>query len=249
MGNDRKTALLLLLAGALFAASVRADLEVNDRTDTVELTDGTEIYCVVLMVADKGALIVEGDGKDKQQQRLIPKDQIAKISHGKAKGTVSGLQTDTELARKVIQGNGFRQETKAKANKDDVKAPQGAIGPVTLESAKLTEVDKGLPVPTSKLTAQELRDSYLSRFPALKQSAQGLLGNDRAVQVLDQAMKGDPLVRRQVEGFLSLVLSGAQQPSFEAPTGTAPVRNPKAPLKKPRKPEDGAGVPPKPPGN
>src|SRR4029079_12346935 len=108
----------------------------------------------------------------------------------------------TELARKVIQGNGYRQEAKAKPH-DDITAPQGPIGPVSLQSAKLTEADKGVPVPTSKITPQELRDSYLSRFPDLMVATQGLLGGDRAVQVLDQAMKGDPLVRRQVEGFLN----------------------------------------------
>src|SRR5207249_2593340 len=105
----------------------------------------------------------------------------------------------------------------------------------SLESAKLTDFDKGVPVPTSKLSAQELRDAYLSRFPDLKVAIQGLLGNDRAVQVIDQAMKGDPLVRRQVEGFLNLVLSGGAQTSIAE--SIAPARPIKSPLKKPRKPE------------
>ncbi len=248
--RTRAADLFVLLLAFLLCGAARADLEVNDRTDTVELVDGTIIDCVVLMVADKGALIVEGDAKDKEhrRQRLIPKDQIAHITHGKAKGSISGYQTDTELARKVIQGNGYRQELKTKPRSDEVKGPQGPVGPISLESAKLTDEDKGIPVPSTKLTAQELRDSYFSRFPELKTSTQGLLGNDRAGQVLDQAMKGDPLVRRQVEGFLSLVLSGATQAS--SAEAVTPVKNAKPP-KKPRKEGDTppAKQPGKPGGN
>ncbi len=210
--------LILLFAAAAFPA--RADLEVNGRVDKIVLTDGTEIECVILMVADNGALIVESDPKDKtvKKQRLIPKSQIAKVIHGEANGTISGFQTDTELCRKVVQGTGFRkEETKKTIDKDNLKAPTTAYDPETLAKLHLNK-DLNTPVPTSKLSSQELRDAYLSRFPALKDTTQTLLGTDRAVQVLDAALKGDPLVRRQVEGFLNLVVSQNTAPAAAAAT-------------------------------
>jgi hypothetical protein len=225
-------------------ASARADLEVNGRVDKVVLTDGTEIECVVVMVAENGALIVEGDPKDKsaRRQRLIPKDQIAKIIHGEANGKIDGFQTDTELCRKVVQGTGFRkEEAKSKVDKDNIKAPTTAISPEELARLKLNKELAG-PVPESKLSTQALRDAYVSRFPALKDTTQSLLGNDRAMQVLDQAVKGDPLVRRQVESFLSLVL--AQNAAPAVAESVAPLKSLKPIKPKKNRKDDGDGSTP-----
>ena len=238
----------LLVLCAMLALPVRADLEYNGRVDKVVLTDGTEIECIVLMEADGGALIVEGDPQDKsaRKQRLIPKSQIAKIVRGEANGTISGFQTDTELCRKVVQGSGFRKEDTSKktVDKDNVRAPTTAYDPETLAKLKLNK-DLNTPVPTSKLTSQELRDAYLSRFPALKDTSQALLGNDRAVQVLDQALKGDPLVRRQVEGFLNLVVSQTAAPAAVAPETVSPTKSAR-PIK-PKKTRPDAEAAPKDP--
>jgi hypothetical protein len=241
-GSGLLTALGCMLLFIAFSA--RADLEVNARVDKVVLTDGTVIECVVLMVAENGALIVEGDPKDKasRRQRLIPKNEISKIVRGEANGTISGYQTDTELCHKVIQGTGFRKEEPKKViDKDNVKAPTTAYDPETLAKLKLNK-DLAEPVPSSKLTPQELRDAYLSRFPALKETAQALLGNDRALQVLDQAVKGDPLVRRQVEGFLNLVVSQNAAPAAIEAVMPNKVTRPIKP-KKPRRDEADVSAP------
>jgi hypothetical protein len=240
----RAKSLVVLLCALCCFSPARADLEVNGRVDKVVLTDGTEIECVVLMVADSGALIVESDPKDKsaRRQRLIPKNQIAKIIHGEVSGKIDGFQTDTEQCHKVVQGTGFRkEEPKSKVDKDNLKAPTTAISPEDLARLKLKKELAG-PVPESKLTTQALRDAYLSRFPALKDTTQSLLGNDRAMQVLDQAVKGDPLVRRQVEGFLNLVLAQNSAPAVAETT--APPKTLKPIKQKKIRNNEGEGNPP-----
>ena len=234
----------------LASFSVRADLEVNGRVDKIELTDGTVIECVVVMEAANGALILEGDPKDKaaRRQRLIPKNQIVRIIHGEANGKIDGFQTDTEQCRKVVQGTGFRkEEPKSKVDKESIKAPTTAISADELARLKLKK-DLNGPVPESKLTPQALRDAYVSRFPALKDMTQSLLGTDRAVQVLDQAEKGDPLVRRQVEGFLNLVLAQNSAPAV-AEAAAPPKPNRVKPKKLRKDDADPATNPTPPPAN
>ena len=224
----------VVCVATLLAPLAHADLEVNSRKDVIELTDGTEIVCVVLMVAAKGALIVETDPDDKEKtrQRLIPRDQIAKIKNGKAEGTISGFQTDGELAHKVIQGTGYRQEAKAKTPaKGDVAKGPAPAGPLSLESAKIKKTESDVELAVTKLSPSDLRDAYLARFPELRPMTQGLLGNERATQLIDQAIKGDPLVRKQVEGFLNLVLAGSNQ-AVPEPAAPAPVRAQKVQKKK-----------------
>ena len=92
---------------------------------------------------------------------------------------------------------------------------------------------------TGKLGARELAEAYLSRFPALKTAAKNLIGLDQTAQLMDQAQKGEPLMRKQVETFIRLVLnsnSGALDEKEAAPLPQAaqqvlltPNKNPAAP--------------------
>lgn len=204
----------LLLAVCLPPLAVRADLEVNVRTDKVVLKDGTEIDCIVLAVTPRAVLIVEPDPKDpeKTRQRVIPSAQVEKIVRGDANGSTTGFQTQIERAQKVIQGVGYRREEAT--SKDEAKGPQAPTSgdPVVLGKAAKLAVDAKSAKTTGQLNARDLTGAYLSRFPALKAAAQSLIGLDKLAPLMEQAQQGDALARKQVEGFLKLVLSSSYVP-------------------------------------
>ena len=214
------------------APSVYADLQVNLRIDKVILKDGTEIECIVLMVTSKAVLIAETDPADptKARQRVIPADTVEKIIRGEAVGEVTGFHTDKELLQKVIQGSGFRKEEAPAA-----KEQKGPLGPKANEAEKEGR-GKHVARPTdaqpstSKIGAKELADAYLSRFPALKTAAQNLIGLVQTPQLIEQAQKGDPLVRKQVVAFLLLVLNSNAGMPDEKNAAPAAKTPPPAPL-------------------
>jgi len=222
---------------ALSSAHTRthADLQTDQRIDKVVLKDGTEIECMVLMVTRRGALIVEQDPKDKDQtrERIIPNDQIERIDRGESDGTTAGFQTAKDLAHKVIRGSGFRKTEKKKDKKDE-EAEKKPVGNPTLVmgKAKTISTHPTGTASTGKLTAQDISNSYLSRFPVLKSTAQTLIGSDRLPQLIELAQKGDPLARKQVEGFLKLFLGGDNSALNEKPQVAAPQKT-----QKPARPE------------
>jgi|GEM_PF-6689963 len=231
--------------------SACADLQVQVRKDTVKLKDGTEIQCIVLAVTAKGVLIVETDPEDEEatRQRIIPAADVAEILRGEAEGAVAGFQTEHELARKVIQGTGYRKE-EAPSKSD--KVAKGGKGkekePKTPKVAEKTAptpaepsvprnlkpaVEAAAPGPVSKLSAKELSEAYAARFPELKLQAQALLGMDRATQILDMAQKGDVPARAEAESFMKLFMPPDTSTLSEnkvvvAPTGTRRPRRPSA---------------------
>jgi hypothetical protein len=235
--------LFFAVALSLLCLSACADLEVNVRQDKVVLKDGTEIECIVLVVTSKGVLIVEPDPKEpeKTRQRIVPAEQVQKIVRGEPDGTVTGFQTEAELAHKVIQGTGFRkpEPSKPKTAKPDTLA--GPQVPVKIEpkSGKASLLTAGsAQASNSKLAARDLGDTYLSRFPVLKNAAQSLLGLERVAPLIESAQKGDPLARRQVESFLKLFLRDASALNEKAAANTGqpvkPVKQPK-PTRAPEK--------------
>jgi hypothetical protein len=219
-----------LLLAVSTAPLARADLQVNLRTDTVVLNDGTRIECIVLMVTSKGVLIVEPDpaDKDKTRQRVIDAAEVKEVLPGQPDGSVTGFQTDTERAHKVIQGAGFRKEEPKKTAQADPKSTAGNAGvqapkaPQDTGNAVKVTADKTPLGAASKLTAKEIADAYMARFPMLKSAAQNLLGLERVPFLIEQAQKGDPLARRQVEGFLKLFLTDGSQLA-EKPAASAPI--------------------------
>ncbi len=242
--------LAFLLTVAVLAVGVAprraaADLEVSVRVDKVTLKDGTEVECIVLMVTAKGVLIVESDPKEpeKTRQRVIPAEQVESIVHGERDGAVTGLQTETEETQKVVQGTGFRKPSKTKKDAKEGKdakdggtpKPPGVIQGLKADKVTTVKIDdpKG-PVPASKLAARDLSDAYLSRFPVLKSSAQNLLGLDRVPQLIEQAQKGDPLARKQVESFLKMFLPADTTSLAEKPV--AAQAKPKPPRNTRREP-------------
>jgi hypothetical protein len=241
----RSLLVLVVLLAAIFAAPIaHADLQVNVRTDVVVLKDGTKIECIVLMQTSRGVLIVEADPKDKDKtrQRMIPADEVQEVIAGEADGSVAGFQTDFELTHKVIQGTGFRKEDPKKDPKD-VKNPKDPKNPVAttpqppknpLDPADNPNAIKVIPDqvplgPGSKFNSRELSDAYLSRFPMLKSAAQNLMGLERVPHLIEQAQKGDPLARRQVEGFLRLFLTDESQLTEKTTASTTPGVKPAKP--------------------
>jgi hypothetical protein len=241
----------ILFVALLAAPSALADLQVNVRTDVVVLTDGTRIECIVLMVTGRGVLIVEQDPEDKEKtrQRVIPAADVKDVINGKAEGMVTGFQTEFELTHKVIQGSGFRKETSKKVAKKDPKdpntpqTPPKKFDPADTGNAVKVTPDKTPVAPGSKVNPRELSEAYLSRFPVLKSAAQNLIGLDKIPQLIEAAQKGDPLARRQVEGFLKIFLTDSSQlverPAVQAPVGPGvkPPRQPRQPRSKPITPE------------
>lgn len=212
--EQRTSGFAMLLLIAVFSGSVRADIEVNHRKDKVVLVDGTEVECLVLMETTTGVLIVEADPADEEKtcQRIIPLEKVSKVVHGKPDGRIAGFQTETKLAHKVVQGTGFRKEESSTSK--DTAAPAGPAGSwaqspaITLGNGLSAEGSTS----TSALSSKELQDAYMSRFPALKDTASALLGPDGTTQLFDQAQKGDPLVRKQLENFLGLFVKPDAQP-------------------------------------
>lgn len=229
-----KRLLPIFLTALLAAMPAHADLQVNLRKDTVTLNDGTEIECIVLMVTKKAVMVVEADpeNKEKTRQRIIPRETVEKIEYGESDGSVAGFQTDTELARKVVQGIGFRNEEKAakKEEKPATPANPNAVQPLAMgKASKIATEGPAINAAVSKFTARELTDAYFSRFPILKSSAQAMLGADRVPQLIEQAQKGDPLARRQVETFLKLCVQSDTSSLNEKAQQATPSKSAKPP--------------------
>jgi len=228
-----RIAVLLILCAALWVSPAHADLEVNVRKDTVTLTDGTVIPCIILVVTEKAVLVVETDPEDSEvrRQRAIPRHVIKSIERGESDGATEGLQTESALARKVIAGTGFRDEEgpktkEPKEKKTDKKDPndktvvtdkkpkqkpvaEGPVGPGKngiVFSGKATKLTAEGVAGTIKGSPKDMADAYLQRFPALRDAAQSFLGADRLPQTFEQIQKGDGPVRAQAESFLGVFM-------------------------------------------
>lgn len=231
---SRYVLLCLSLCAALSVAPAHADLEINLRQDTITLTDGTVIPCIILVITEKAVLVVETDPEDSEarRQRAIPRHVISKIERGEHDGATEGLQTESLLARKVISGTGFRDEESPKAKEpkaknDDKKDPNDktatpvkkpketkpvATGPVgpgktgIVFSGKATKLATEATAGTIKGSPKDMADAYLQRFPALRDAAQSFLGSERLPQAFEQIQKGDGPVRSQAESFLGVFM-------------------------------------------
>jgi hypothetical protein len=220
----RGVSALVFSTTAALCYSARADLQVNHRKDKVVLVDGTEIVCLVLMETKSGVLIVEADPKDKEKtrQRVISNDQVSKVIHGKPDGTIAGFQTEAELAHKVVQGTGFRKE---ESDEPKINTSVAGWGQAQGTSGEKPVVANN--VPQSALSPKELQEAYMARFPGLKDASSALLGNERTTQLIEQALKGDPLVRKEMENFLGLFVKTETKPAApEADTSITPSARP-----------------------
>ncbi|MCZ7649308.1 MAG: hypothetical protein M5U26_29300 [Planctomycetota bacterium] len=240
---SRLAAALLGLALALCAgqARVRADLEVNTRKDLVTLKDGTEIECIVLMESPRAVMVVvknPDDPEGKPIQKVIPAEQVAKIERGKWEGTVQGFQTTQEQTQKVVQGSGYRKVEK-KEKDDGPVVPVGRIGKVDADTTLLPGPTTPQPklISNTKLDPRQVSDAYLTKYPALVEISELMLGSSKQAEGLfKKAMDGDPEVRKQLESYLNLFLTEPAQAPAVTPGAPAPGK-PAGPQKVPAKPE------------
>lgn len=193
----------------LATGTTYADLKAFVGSDEVELKDGTRIPCLVLMESARGVLIILRDpekGEDAYRQQFIPSDQIARVNRGNKQGDTRTFQTDMELARKVIQGSGYRPAQEAKPVEPVI--PTGPIAPVAAPAAT-KPVSSPPATGTGALPAKDLADAYLQRFPELEAASEQLLGGrNQLTQELEKAMT-DPTFRQEAERMLSLFLQVA----------------------------------------
>ena len=220
-----------LAAGLFCAASARADLQVDLRRDVVELVDGTRIECIVLIETRRGVLVAVADPKREggSKQEFIPADKIRKITRGEGNGQMQGFQTEVELCQKVIQGTGFRPPQPATKKDETPVVPAGPIQPAQpVNPAQPAPAQPLTNRPAPKLSPKELTSAYFSRFPALREAAEQLLGGSANLQeTLQRSFEGDPGAREQLEKFLELYLQSSipAAPAAGEPT----VRKPEAP--------------------
>ncbi|MBI3829613.1 MAG: hypothetical protein HY291_08855 [Planctomycetes bacterium] len=234
----------LLTLAAVLAVPVHADLQVNLRKDKVELTDGTVIECIVLMETDKSVMIAvkDPDKEDGVIQRVIPSGKVKKITRGPDEGKIKGLKTDAEMASKVIQGSGYRANDHDEDKPPEINptGPVEAVQPVT--PVKTTD-NTPKPLANSKLSPKDIANEYLSRFPDLREAAQVFMGgSDRVGELFQNAQQNDPVLRQQLDGFLTLFLKSIEPP--EKASGKQAKPNPnKPPAAKPPAPKPPAPQP------
>lgn len=239
-----RAALCLALCVAL-AGPAHADLQVNLRRDKVELTDGTVIECIVLMQTERVVLVAikNPDKEDGMLQKIIPIAQVKKITKGPDEGQVKGLKTDTELARKVIQGSGFRKDDKDSENTGPAMptGPVQAVQPLVPAPRPVDNTPK--PVANSKRSPTEVANEYMARFPDLRAAAQVFLGGaDKLPEYFQRAQKDDVLLREQLGGTLNLFLQSIQPP--EQASGKQQTKQPAQPKPPTAKPPPPKPVPP-----
>lgn len=243
-----------LWIGLAGSGTAHADFHVNVRRDKVELQDGTTLECQVLMETQRGVLVVVKDPENEKSvcQKLIPAGKVKKITRGLDEGQIKGIKTDPELARKVVQGSGYRKEADLAP-----KPPVNPTGPVTpaqpyAPPAVNPPPPGPQPVSNSKLSPQDVAEAYLSRYPALREAAELFLGGSTQVAPLFQrAKEGDATVREPLEGFLNLFLKsrGATPPTDRDPRAppkpVPPSKLTKPPPPAPQKPPPPAAKEPK----
>lgn len=237
---------VLAITAAFLASPVHADLQVNLRKDKVELTDGTVIECIVLIETEKNIMIAvkDPDKEDGVIQKVIAIGKIKKITRGPDEGKIKGLKTNAEMASKVIQGSGYRSNDRDEDRPPEINptGPVEAVKPVT--PVKTTDTTPK-PVANSKLSPKDVANEYLSRFPDLREAAQVFMGgSDRVGELFQNAQQNDPVLRQQLDGFLTLFLksieppdraSGKQQnkPNLNKPPAAKPPA-PKPPAPQPK---------------
>jgi hypothetical protein len=201
--------LLSCLLGLFLSAPLHADMQAFVGQDVVELTDGTRIECLVVMESTRGVLVIRPDpekGEGAHRQQFIPASQIKSVTRGVRQGETKAFQTDTELARKVIQGSGLRPDDKAKPAQP--VTPTGPIAPVT---PPVAQKPGPRPTPTpplgqgkGTLPSKDLIEAYLQRFPALQEAADQLLGGQtQLAEGLEKAL-AEPATRQEAERMLEL---------------------------------------------
>lgn len=255
-------AILLFPALLLCAQHARADLEVFTKRDTIVLEDGSEIACRVLMISEKGVLIVEADpaNPEKKSQRIIPREKIRSIIRDERNGAIEGLSTDTEFARKVIKGTHkdepkeevadekpgkkssgrpktpFEESTKTApgpfAQTKDTTNPAGA-GPTAPAGGKDVKVE----MPKGTLNAKDLTDAYFTRYPELRGAGMDLLGTTQIQEWLNSARDGNDSARKPIESMLKAYMGVNDKSGSAAPQRTGEPREPRLRKVTPKTPE------------
>lgn len=234
---------LFVLALFFLGTPSHADLQVNLRADKVELNDGTVIECIVLMETARGVLIAvkDPDKEDGIIQRVIPIANVKKITKGEDQGQMKGLKTEEELARKVIQGSGYRKD----GHDISKPLPINPTGPIEVVQpvvgpTKPTGIDVK-PVANSKLSPKDVANEYLSRFPDLREAAQVFMGGgERVGELFQTAQTDDPVLHDQLDNFLTLFLKSVEPP--DKSQSKQPVKGKPAPP--PAKPPAPKATPP-----
>jgi len=224
------------------AGPLHADLQAFVGQDVVELADGTRIECLVVTESARGVLIIRPDpekGDGVYRQQFIPAAQVKSVTRGQRQGETRAFQTDTELARKVIQGNRLKQDDKAKPAQP--VTPTGPIAPVT---APVVQKPAGRPDPVAwpgkgALPSKELVDAYLRRFPALQEASDQLLGGQaQLADSLEKALS-EPATRQEAERMLELFFQTTRNEvppaKAERPANAKPAPQPTKPAPAPTK--------------
>lgn len=193
--------LLAALLLELLAVSAGADVQVNNRKDTVVLKDGTRIECIVVMSTARGLLVIiqNSDKENETHQEFIPSETVKEVIRGQADAqeTIKGFKTETVETQKIVQGEGYRKaagKKKKKGAETGPVLPTGKIGPAEpLVETSLKTVPVGLqPLANTKLSPKEIVDAYMQRFPELDQAAEYFLGgNTKAEALIKKATTGD----------------------------------------------------------
>jgi hypothetical protein len=123
-----RAGLLSIALSLALLNTAHADVEVNARQDSITLNDGTEIQCLILMMAPSGVIIVENDPKDpaKKTQRTILRRTIRNIVIGERTARTEALFTDFEFAHKVVVGTAKKDEAGDKLASTKEDAPKRA---------------------------------------------------------------------------------------------------------------------------
>lgn len=232
--DPRRYAVPALAAACLAVAVVwvwpaRADVQVNERKDVIELTDGEKVEGIIIMETRGAVVIVE---KESARQRVIAREDIAKITRGALLDKIAGYKTEEVGSHKIIVGEGFRSEEKPKDTDPTTKpqpTPSVTTPKVTVSKSELQK-------------AKDLLAAYRTRFPALRDAVDAFLGAERMAELMSQPPADDPAAMDRYREIFTRLTSDSELPHDTNPKDR-PTK-PRPPRVKPNQPAPGP-LPPK----
>lgn len=220
-------ALLAAVVLELLAVPAGADVQVNNRKDTVVLKDGTRIECIVVMSTARGLLVIvqNPEKEDETHQEFIPAETVKEVIRGQTneQETVKGFKTEIVETQKIIQGEGYRKAASKKKKKGGETGPilpTGKIGPAEpLVESGLKTVPVGMqPLANTKLSPKEIVEAYMQRYPELDQAGEYFLGgNAKAEALIKKATTGDVGTSDYLKSLLKPLLEDLEN-SQKTPT-------------------------------
>ncbi len=192
----RSLAAAVLAASAALAVPVAADVQVNDRTDRIKLTDGEEIECIILVAAPRALVVVE---KATFRQRTIGRDEIASIERGRIEGRINGYITDAVGSRKEIIGEGFRREER--------RAPEEKTGQKAGGELEVMRRPRHLTDKSATRKALELMESYERHYPSIGCAIAAVVGIERLAETISVAAE-DPVAAERYRDIAALLAAG-----------------------------------------